>query len=281
VAAERRSAVWFALVLAVIALPTPAAACRCVPLPLTDYAARADLVAQVRVQSVEIADDGRRRAAVQVLDDVRNAAGLRTVTTAADGAQCGVDLQRGARYWIFGRLAPGTTDAVIGLCDGSRAVAQDFTDTPAAQVAGVLLAWASEGSCPGPAPAEIAARIILEGSADAPSGGGGTLSPNGAYRFVLDRSTPVQRHPRIARLRVDRERDAPLQLSLQDVAGEVAAQWVNEKLVLVQVHWSRTLRSDLLVDVEAARLLAVDSAELDDRGRVLRWLDRNCALPAQ
>jgi hypothetical protein len=57
------------------------------------------------------------------------------------------------------------------------------------------------------------------------------------------------------------------------VSADATAQWVNEKLSLIRAPWNRHLRSDLLLDVEAARLLGVDTAQLDDDGRVLRWLD--------
>ena len=235
---------------------------------------------QVRIEQVEIAQDGdgraHRRAQFTLLHDYKNAAGVDSLRTALDGAACGLDLQPGARYWIFGSLAPGSTLARSGSCDGSRPVEQGFTDVAADAVHAALLEQRRALDCPSPAPAEIAARLQL---ATVPRGDvaiKGQRSPNGAYAFRIENPSKVQRPPRIAKLLIEREREHLLELRLHGVADAASAQWVNEKLVLVRVSWSRNLRSEVLIDVERAAILSVDSVRLDEAGGVQRWLDADC-----
>ena len=244
-AAERRAA--DAIVAALLALcVSPAWACRCAPQTLAEYFQRAGVVMQVRVEQVEIMGNGvgdgdghaHRRAQFTRLQDYKNAAGVDSLRTALDGAACGLALQPGARYWIFGTLAPGSTQVRTGSCDGSRPIDQGFTDVAADAVHEVLLEQRRALDCPSPAPA--------------------------------------QRPPRIAKLLIDREREEQIELRLHGVAAAASAQWVNEKLVLVRVPWSRHLRSEVLIDVERAAILSVDSARLDETGRVQHWLDADC-----
>ncbi|MDP1544285.1 MAG: hypothetical protein Q8L99_14160 [Polycyclovorans sp.] len=283
-AAERRAA--DAIVAALLALcVSPAWACRCAPQTLAEYFQRAGVVMQVRVEQVEIMGNGvgdgdghaHRRAQFTRLQDYKNAAGVDSLRTALDGAACGLALQPGARYWIFGTLAPGSTQVRTGSCDGSRPIDQGFTDVAADAVHEVLLEQRRALDCPSPAPAEIAARLQLTAVPRAETAiTTGERSPNGAYAFWIENPSPVQRPPRIAKLLIDREREEQLELRLHGIAAAASAQWVNEKLVLVRVPWSRHLRSDVLVDVERAAILSVDSARLDETGRVRDWLDADC-----
>jgi hypothetical protein len=266
------------LALVLLALAFEVHACRCEPLTLADAFGRADVVAEVEIEHLERgAASDSVHATVQVIDNLKNAAGLQAVTTTSDGAQCGLALQPGRRYWIFGRQQPGSTAARISTCDGSRPVSEPFLDTPTAQARDALRALAAGLDCPSPSAAEIAARLSIATDlpADAPLTGG-VGAPNGAYAFVLEQPTTIQRPPRVARLIVDHERDTRLELSLHGVAEPVEAQWINEKLILVQAHWSRTLRSDLMLDVEAGGLIAVETGEVDAGGAVLRWLNAAC-----
>ncbi len=267
-----------ALLLALCAAPVWA--CRCVPQSLAEYFERADVVMQVRIDHVEIVEDGdgrtHRRARFTRLHDYRNGAGVDSLRTAVDGAACGLDLKQGARYWIFGTLAPGSTQVRSGWCDGSRPAEQDFTDVAADAVHAALLERRHALDCPSPAPAEIAARLQLATVPRADAAITGPRSPNGAYAFTLENPSQVQRPPRIAKLLIDHERDQLLELRLHGVTAAASALWVNEKLLLVRVPWSPHLRSEVLVDVERAAILSVYSAALDDVGRVQRWLDADC-----
>lgn len=269
------------VIIALLALSTSTAwACRCAPQALTDYFERAEVVIQVRIDRIEIVVDGDgrayRRARFTRLHDYKNGAGVDSLRTAVDGATCGLDLQPGAHYWIFGTLAPGSTQVRSGSCDGSRAVDQDFTDIAADAVHAALLEQRRALDCLSPAPAEIAARPQLATVSRANAAITGQRSTNGAYAFTLENPSHVQRPPRIAKLLIERERKQLLELRLHGVAAAASARWVNEKLVLVRVPWSRQLRSDVLLDVERAAILSVDSAELDDSGQVQRWLDKAC-----
>ena len=225
-AAERRAA--DAIVAALLALcVSPAWACRCAPQTLAEYFQRAGVVMQVRVEQVEIMGNGvgdgdghaHRRAQFTRLQDYKNAAGVDSLRTALDGAACGLALQPGARYWIFGTLAPGSTQVRTGSCDGSRPIDQGFTDVAADAVHEVLLEQRRALDCPSPAPAEIAARLQLTAVPRAETAiTTGERSPNGAYAFWIENPSPVQRPPRIAKLLIDREREEQLELRLHGIA---------------------------------------------------------------
>lgn len=277
VVADRRWR-WLLLVLAVPA--TGAWACRCAPLSLAEYFQRADVVAQVEIVAVEAIPDGQGvRAALTLVNDYKNAAGLRAVHTAADGAQCGLRLLVGRRYWIFGALTPGSAEVVTGLCEGSRDVSQPFADTTADEAPGAIVALAAALDCETPTAVQIAARLTLtEVPADSSLVDAGQ-SPNAAYSLALSRPSAIQRPPRVTRLWVDRERDSRLELAMHGTTDAARAEWINEKLVLVQVPWSRQLRSDLILDVEAGEVLMVETARLDGNGKVLSWLDGRCQSP--
>lgn len=260
VAAEGPGRLALALWLATLALD--AQACRCAPLSLAEAFRQADVVAEVEIRRVESAAAADPvRAPVEVVHDFKRAAGLRAVSTPADSAQCGLTLQPGRRYWIFGRLQPGNVAVRVDTCDGSRPVDRPFIDTPPAKARGALRALAAGLDCASHTAVEIGAQLRID--ADWPADGGLAMaehSPNGAYAYVLEQPRASQRPPRVARLIVDREHDTHLALSLRGVAA-VDAQWVNEKLILVRVSWNHTLRSDMLLDVEAGELIAEETID--------------------
>lgn len=255
-------------------------ACRCASLTLAEYFDRADVAMQVRIDAVETVGDAhsrtRRRARFTLVQDYKHAAGVDALRSPVYGAQCGLSLQPGGRYWIFGSLAPGSTEIDTDLCKGSRAVDQAFSDTVPDDVHAVLLGHRRGLDCPAPAPAEIAARLQLDTAPRKDHAVASERSPNGAYGYNLENPPQVQGPPHIATLWIDREREHRLRLRMRGAAGAARAQWVNEKLVLVRVPWSLNLRSEIIVDVEASAILSVDSAQLDDAGRVRRWLDLAC-----
>lgn len=260
VAAEPLLARWI-LPLAFALLVSEAQACRCEQLSLADAFRQADVVAEVEIRQVDRPGRGQPvHATVRVISTIKNAAGLRGLATAPDSAQCGLTLEAGQRYWIFGDLQPGSTTALVDACDGTRAVDQPFDDAPVAEVREAMRTLGAGLGSPSPSPLEIAARVTVdtEWPADTPLTGA-VYSPNGAYAYVLIRPTAIQRPPRVARLIVNRERETRLALSLHGVVDSADAQWINEKLILVQVDWSPALRSDLVLDVEAGALLAVET----------------------
>lgn len=54
---------------------------------------------------------------------------------------------------------------------------------------------------------------------------------------------------------VDNEQEMRRILLLEEVAGPIAPAWINEKLILLRVAWSRIVFSDLIVDVEAGAIV--------------------------
>lgn len=261
-----------------------AAACRCEPRPLAAYFNRAQVVAQVEVLSVEaVPATGRRgthrRARIRVLHDHKNAAGAGDLLTELTPEQCGLALEIGRRYWIFATQHPGNTDLEVGACDGSREIDRGFEDVEAPHVAPRLSQLAAETACPSPTASEIAGKIRLDAVPRERNPHSATLSPNGAYQFWLDNPTAVQRPPRIAAITIDNEREQHLRLSLHGVAEPVHAAWVNEKLVYVRAAWSPTLRTDVIVDVEAETILVADTAAVDPVTGETTWLDADCSAP--
>lgn len=259
-------------------------ACRCAPQPLAEYFERAQVVLAAEVVSVEDVQVGadappQRIARVRTLRSFKNAAGLGDVRIEL-GSTCGSPaLEPGERYWIFGTQRPAEFDVWIGACDGSRTTSEGFADVEADEVAEALQALAKDVRCKGPAAAEIARKIRLEKVRAGGDAIDGLRSPNGAYAFTIENPSGVARPPRVAILTADHERDRRLRLSLHGVADPVRAEWINEKLIYVRVSWSRTLRTDIVLDVEAGAVLVADSALVDpDSGR-LSWLESDCTEP--
>ena len=111
----------------------------------------------------------------------------------------------------------------------------------------------------GPPPADIAGRVhLIEGPPTSPAmpmPSDATVSPNGGYRFWVRNPDTTTASPWGAGVIVDNERDARLLLLVEDVAGPIAPQWINEKLIMLRLAWGRVIFSDLIVDVEAGTIV--------------------------
>ena len=266
------------LLLVLTFVTQPALSCRCLPQSLAESFATADVVAEVEVIALSAGDvEDLRTVEVQTLRDFKNARGLQAVQTKADPVECGMTLQEGKHYWIFGRLSPGSTMPAISVCDGSRSTAEGYIDVPAAHIRSRLKQLSAAAACTLPSPLEINARLRLETVArDELEGDINVISPNGAYRFLVRQVLPPARPPHVARLFIDNERETLLVLSLQGIYSPMRVEWVNEKLLFLQADWNKALRSELLLDVEAGQLLAVETTRLDARGQSDGWLDSRC-----
>ena len=86
----------------------------------------------------------------------------------------------------------------------------------------------------------------------APATGEPRISPNGAYR-----ATRVEGPGGALVLEIDRERPAPLRLTVREIDARYGPriEWVNEKLLFVRVWWGRILGADLVIDVEVGAIL--------------------------
>ncbi|MEN3974702.1 hypothetical protein [Emcibacter sp. SYSU 3D8] len=107
---------------------------------------------------------------------------------------------------------------------------------------------------------DLAARVRLKVGEVAPASGAPTLSPNGAYRFWAHQPDTARPGPWNAVLVADTERPGRVSLFLRDVAQPIAPRWINEKLIFLRVAWGRTVFSDLLLDVEQAKVIYHEEA---------------------
>jgi hypothetical protein len=64
---------------------------------------------------------------------------------------------------------------------------------------------------------------------------------------------------------VDVERDYRLALRLHGVAEPVQPEWTNEKLIFLRVAWSSTSFTDLILDVEAEKLIYSEAVWAGER----------------
>lgn len=108
----------------------------------------------------------------------------------------------------------------------------------------------------GAPPQELAARVHLtQAPAGAAPTGEAVPAPNGAYRLWVRNPDTTQPGPWGAGLIVDVERERHHLLLLEDIAQPITPRWINEKLIFLRVAWGRTVFSDLILDVEAGRLV--------------------------
>lgn len=257
-------------------------ACRCEPLRLESYYSAADIVVLAEIRTVEPGTerDGSEftSAEIRVLDTFKGAVRLQHVRTPRSSAACGVPMRSGERYWIFAKQLPGASSAWIDSCTGSRTVDGGFVDLPAEGVAGRLRELAAadaKAGAPAPftdpncwskprryhtgkLPLEIAQRISVGRTPTTAERHQPVVSPNGAYSFVAHGPTAAD-PARRGKVRIDIERDYELELQLRG-ATALRSTWINEKLILVKVDWNENLAADLVLDVEAEKLIYADAS---------------------
>jgi hypothetical protein len=273
-----------ALVLCLVACwSAEADACKCRPDTLESYFENADIVLLaevVRVATVTPDDGGTafRSAEPRIVEAFKGADGIRSLQTPTSTASCGIDLEPGVRYWVFAQRRAGEPVAWINSCDGSRSADGDFSNGQAEEVSARLRELASVPvatpkpftspacwSAPrryhgGAPPADIAQKITLERISPKSDKLSGVKSPNGAYAFAVQNPTRIQRPPRVATVTADVERDYLLELRLHGVAEPLEPQWVNEKLIFVRVAWDARSFTDVILDVEAEKLIYSEAA---------------------
>ena len=278
------------VLLAFACWPARADACRCQQQGLEAYYQNADIVFLadiVAVTTVTPEDGGAafRNAPPRIVEAFKGAEGIRYVRTPASTAACGIEVRPGGRYWVFAQRRPGEPVAWIDSCNGSRDAGAGFSNVGASRVASRLRELAAadaEAGAPapytnpacwagprryhtGPPPADIAQKITLERADKTHGNVAGARSPNGAYAFEVQNPTSIQRPPRVATVTVDVERDYRLALRLHGVAEPVQPEWTNEKLIFLRVAWSSTSFTDLILDVEAEKLIYSEAVWAGER----------------
>jgi hypothetical protein len=81
-----------------------------------------------------------------------------------------------------------------------------------------------------------------------------SLSPNRAYWFALVKGDHMKPGPRDANLFIFNERDSLVHILVKDYLY-VEANWINEKLVYVEIWWGRVLGTYMIFDVEREEIV--------------------------
>lgn len=249
-------------------MPGLALACRCSQQSLDTYFQQADWVARVTVEAVQEPEevDGMQARAmdIQVLEKHKGAAPLTRLYSADSHAACGMVLLPGSEYWAFAHNRHADSDKWwIDSCSGTRPVGAGYRDTEAENVAATLASLAGKVTAEENQQALIQQRIALTTIGQQAVTAQmveqfalhSQVSPNGVWRFIVLKPPAASRPPRQLKVIVEREQQTLLELSLtgEDKLGKI--EWVNEKLVLVVVHWDPLHASELLVDVESGQII--------------------------
>jgi hypothetical protein len=81
----------------------------------------------------------------------------------------------------------------------------------------------------------------------------GTYSPNNGYYFTLEGGRPT------GSVTIYAEKDYLLRIEFSELFGLAEVKWVNEKLLFMRPWWGRILGTDLIYDVEAERIVYVET----------------------
>jgi hypothetical protein len=81
----------------------------------------------------------------------------------------------------------------------------------------------------------------------------GTYSPNNGYHFTLEGERPT------GSVTIYAEKDYLLRIEFSELFGLADVKWVNEKLLFMRPWWGRILGTDLIYDVEAERIVYVET----------------------
>ncbi len=88
---------------------------------------------------------------------------------------------------------------------------------------------------------------------------GGLSSPNSGYRFWTERS-PEGRST-FSDVVIDSEQDEWVRLSFENLDHLDTPHWINEKLLFVRAWWGQRVATDVVLDVENARIVSSEMAE--------------------
>lgn len=278
----------------------PAAFCRCAQRSLAQYFNDAGIVVIGRVTLLSRVPETATRAErieIRVAPQFRpgpfkgSLEGI-TLATSTSSAGCGVPVAVNRVYVLFATRDPAdSTLAWFDTCSGSREyparpgdpftsfvdVADNRVVTTLFELADAPVVAASQQSptdfhispaCwtspriahQGSPPADLRDRVRLTRLTGPLPGPGGVMSPNGAYRAWVpspdDRTTGGAAPYTL----IDNGTLHLVRLDLEGAIAPPALQWVNEKLLFVRAAWGRVQFTDLLLDVEQARLVYEEAA---------------------
>jgi len=110
----------------------------------------------------------------------------------------------------------------------------------------------------GPVWKDLSPKIKLNRIAE-PVPADATFSPNKAYAFWVKQSDA--KHPRHSDIYIFTERKYVLSNSYDDIDGIDTPKWINEKLLTVRVWWGRIAATDVIIDVEAEKIIYSEMVE--------------------
>jgi hypothetical protein len=112
--------------------------------------------------------------------------------------------------------------------------------------------WKEARTYHGPFYQRYEARLELGHSDLGSATGERTMSPNRAYWFVLAERDRMRSGD--ANLYIYNERDSLVRLLIKDYRS-VEANWINEKLLYIEIWWGRVLGTYLILDVEQEKIV--------------------------
>ena len=87
------------------------------------------------------------------------------------------------------------------------------------------------------------------------------LSPNKVYGYLLREADHKRAGPWCAHVLIYNERPYLLTLAFDDVRQLDSLAWINEKLLFVRVWWGRIAATDLIIDVEAEKIVFAEMVQ--------------------
>lgn len=85
---------------------------------------------------------------------------------------------------------------------------------------------------------------------------GNKLSPNKAYWFAVVEPDTMKEGPWNTEIYIDNEREYQINITLIDHASyPIRIEWINEKLLYIQVWWGRILGSYFIYEVEKEAII--------------------------
>ena len=315
----------FALATPIAAPAGPPADCRCAQLTLDRYYADASIVVVARVTAVRpverdnnaaatagadstapapVASPDRGRTAGYIEIDIqplfRQGRAFKgsldgvTFVTSDNSASCGVPVEAGATYIIFGVPDPADpTVAYFDTCSGSRQypdaqhrdITVDYVGTPDNRVVPRLFELADAGAASqqsqSPVPdfhtspacwdgprimhtgtpaSDLREGIRLRTERISPPDTGGIVSPNRGYTAFAQWTPPDASNESRAVVFIDVERSYILRLDVAGPRGTPQIDWISEKLLFVRIAWGRIVFTDLIVDVEQSHIIYEEAA---------------------
>jgi len=249
-----------------ILVADPAAACRCRELPLDDYLANAQRVAEARVTAVSDHQfDGEihtRRYRVEIVRLFKGGP-FTEIYSYASSATCGVNFASGERLWLFADEAPDNSGPMLWMnsCNGTRPASAGFVGVSADKVGKVLASRGDETDNETAAPSDLSPHIRaidpmrLDAQARLAVQRDAIVSADGTSRAAVIEPNSRSRPPHELRLLVEYNFSKLLEFRLHGLWSLEALEWINDKLVFFAATAPDGTLDEWVLDIESASVV--------------------------